>query len=550
MGRKSSTILGIILLGALAFTCVPAHAEGVVSQCDETHLLLALSAGGTVTFSCSGTIILTSTIVIASDTTIDGTGQNVTISGDHAVPVFGVPPGVKLNLKKLTIANGSAVAGGGGSNDGTLTVTNCTFTGNSADVGGAIANDQGATLTVTNSMFTGNSATIGAGGIQNRVGATLTVTGSTFTANEGTFSGGGIGNNATATVTNSTFSGNSAGHYGGGIANARTLTVTSSTFSGNNATLGGGGIFNFGESTLTVSNSTFSGNSSSDPGGGIATGGTATVTNSTFYGNTSSNYGGGIASGGNGATLILTNSTFSANSATFDGGGILNDNFGTLTLRNTIVADSPSGGNCGNEGSAIFIDGGGNLSWPDTTCPGINSDPRLDPAGLRNNGGPTQTIALLTGSAAIDAAVDGNCPTTDQRGVLRPQGPHCDIGAFELVPYVAQVQQPINADGSSIFSAKRGVVPVKFTLTLNGVATCSLPPATIAVTRTAGGTLGSIDESTYTMSADTGSNFRVDPSACQYIYNLAASALGTGVYRVDILINGSITAESATFALK
>ena len=94
---------------------------------------------------------------------------------------------------------------------------------------------------------------------------------------------------------------------------------------------------------------------------------------------------------------------------------------------------------------------------------------------------------------------------------------------------------------------RRGVVPVKFTLTLDGVPTCNLPPATIAVTRTAGGTVGPIDESVYTGSADTGSNFRID--SCQYIYNLSAGALGAGTYRVDIIINTQVVG-SATFALR
>jgi hypothetical protein len=88
---------------------------------------------------------------------------------------------------------------------------------------------------------------------------------------------------------------------------------------------------------------------------------------------------------------------------------------------------------------------------------------------------------------------------------------------------------------------------VKFTLTQGGVATCVLPPATIALTRTAGGTTGPIDESIYTGSADTGSNFRIDN--CQYIYNLSASALGVGTYRVDININGQVVG-SAVFQLK
>jgi Legume lectin domain len=127
-------------------------------------------------------------------------------------------------------------------------------------------------------------------------------------------------------------------------------------------------------------------------------------------------------------------------------------------------------------------------------------------------------------------------------------GISCWVATINTPPrFAATVQQPINADGSSVFNAKRGVVPVKFTLTDNGSATCNLPPATIAVTRTAGGTLGLVDESTYTMAADSGSNFRV--SGCQYIYNLAAAAMGPGTYEVDILVFGS-QVGSATFVLK
>jgi len=129
--------------------------------------------------------------------------------------------------------------------------------------------------------------------------------------------------------------------------------------------------------------------------------------------------------------------------------------------------------------------------------------------------------------------------------------PNGDFGPnFMFTPtqsYVAQVQQPINADGTSVFNVRRGVVPVKFTLTQDGVATCALPPATIALTRTAGGTTGQIDESVYTGSADTGSNFRIDN--CQYIYNLNSSALGVGTYRVDIKINGQVVGNAA-FQLK
>ena len=89
---------------------------------------------------------------------------------------------------------------------------------------------------------------------------------------------------------------------------------------------------------------------------------------------------------------------------------------------------------------------------------------------------------------------------------------------------------------------------MKFTLTQNNVPTCTLPPATISVTRIAGGTLGPVGESAYSAPADNGSNFRIDATACQYIYNIGASSLGVGTYRVDINING-IAVGHVMFAL-
>ena len=126
---------------------------------------------------------------------------------------------------------------------------------------------------------------------------------------------------------------------------------------------------------------------------------------------------------------------------------------------------------------------------------------------------------------------------------------HSRCSGHRLLPalLLAQIQQPIDADGTSVFNVKRGVVPVKFTLTLDGAATCDLPPATIAVTRTEGDTTGPVDESVYTGPADNGSFFRIDN--CQYIYNLNASAFGKGTYQVDIMINDQVVG-SATFQLK
>ena len=151
------------------------------------------------------------------------------------------------------------------------------------------------------------------------------------------------------------------------------------------------------------------------------------------------------------------------------------------------------------------------------------------------------TIASVSqplGPASITASFAGN-------GYYPANSTTSSVVVFS--PYTAQIQQPINPDGTSVFNVRRGVVPVKFTLTQNGVATCALPPATIAVTRTAGGTTGAIDEAVYTGPADSGSNFRID--SCQYVFNLSASALGVGTYRIDILINGQLVG-SASFQLK
>ncbi len=90
---------------------------------------------------------------------------------------------------------------------------------------------------------------------------------------------------------------------------------------------------------------------------------------------------------------------------------------------------------------------------------------------------------------------------------------------------------------------------MKFILTQDDLPTCALLPATISMARTGGGTLGLIDENTYLTRADSGSDFRIDPTACQYIYNLGVSSLGVGTYRVNISVNGTVVGH-AVFALK
>ena len=366
-----------LFLLAVAFALAPlARAGGVVGTCDESHLNTALSGGGSVTFSCSGTITLTSTITISANTSIDGTGQTVTISGNNAVRVFVVNSGITFSLNNLTIANGNSTIYGGG---------------------GGIYNN-GGTVTVTNSIFSGNSASA--------------------------YEGGGIYNNAgTVTVTNSTFSNNSVPNGG--------------------SSSGGGGIYNTG-GTVTVTNSTFSGNYDVAYNGGCIynQSGTSTVTNSTFSGNSASPYTGGVIYNQNGAVTV-SYSTFSGNSAYGGGSGIANNGV-TVTLISSILADSTGAAEC----SGTVTDGGYNLaddascSFTATGSANSVSAASLELGALASNGGPTKTIALGTGSVAIDAIPNGTngCGTTiitDQRGITRPQGPECDIGAYELIQSVS-----------------------------------------------------------------------------------------------------------------
>jgi CSLREA domain-containing protein len=268
--------------------------------------------------------------------------------------------------------------------------------------------NDGKTLTLQNVSITNGSG----GGIFN-IRGTVNVINSAFSGNSG---GAGISNGeGTVNVINSTFSGNSEG----GIANSHgTLNITNSTFSGNSAN-GGGGIRNVG-GTANVANSTFSGNSALGGGG---------IYNDTFD----------IFN----ATVNVTNSTFSGNSASnfgFGGGIFTGPPPATVTLKNTIIANS-TGGNCSNGGT--FTADSHNLA-DDNTCGGasVATSAQINLQPLANNGGPTQTTALGSGSVAIDAGDEAVCAAPsvnefDQRGVTRPRdgdGDHiaiCDTGSYE-----------------------------------------------------------------------------------------------------------------------
>ena len=337
----------------------------------------------TILFSLGGTFLLTAagggTLSVAASMTLDGNGQHPTISGGNAVRVFVIQAAiVTFTLQNLTVADGNA--------------------GNS--LGGAIRNDVGA-------------------------GVTINITNATLANNIAGTAGSGFG-----------FGGAIFNGYGG------TVNITDSTVSGNQAAVGGGAIENSSGGIVTVVRSAFVGNqvtsASIITGGGAinnnAGGGTVQVTNSTFANNSTARSTGGalnIVQVGGGHRVDVTASTFSGNTASAGGGGGIalggDASASNVTVTGSIVAGNTGGDITGN----AYTDGGGNVLNQTAAMAGL--------APLANNGGPTQTFALLPGSPAINALA---CPTdpitgmtvaTDARGVPRPQGAACDSGSYEAL---------------------------------------------------------------------------------------------------------------------
>ncbi len=346
--------------------------------------------------------------VIRSDITI--VGNNSTIRRAANAPefrIFAVNFDGRLTLRRTTVSNGSLsiLAGSGLVNGGgAVNLTNSTISGNRCS--SAVSTTGSSFFTMNNSAISNNSC------------------GSLF-----------VDRDASATVTNSTISGNrsrtsdgSLSSYGGVLVRFGSLTVAESTISGNSS-LSGGGINSYVNSyagEITVINSTISGNTAREDGGGV------------------SHYGG---------NLTLINSTISGNSAAGNGGGVFNAVNANLTLAKTLISGNRAsrGREVYNSADSIVISNNFNLfghssragvrgftPGPTDIVPNKSLREILNP-NLADNGGPTQTHALVRRSPAIDRVSDGTCPPpqTDQRGVRRPQDGNnngsaaCDIGSFE-----------------------------------------------------------------------------------------------------------------------
>ena len=451
------------------------------SSPDDGGALFNESGGATVVFN--GCALSGNTTATYGGAIFNSQGSTATISGGTIDNSSAYQGGGIYNdgfatlviISSTITGNAAGLRGGGILSDGTLTVTDCTISDNSTSYGGGIWNS--GLMTVTDSTISDNSALCAGGGIVNF--GPLTLTDSTISNNAAVFAGG-IWNGPPGTLTadNCTFDGNHAslgthanGSGGGGaIYNSRSaaavgrLDLFDCSFTGNYANTTGGAISSTGSGS--ISGCTFRDNSAgSHGGGGISVyGGALTITLSTIVDNSTSGPGGGIHV--HAGTLTAVNDTISDNSAS-SGGGIASDPGTTLTIANTIVAGNTAT-TSGPDADGTIVSLGNNLigktdgssGWVDSDLTGtiaLPLDPMLAPLG--DNGGPTQTMALLSGSPAINAgnnslAVNAYATplATDQRGAgyARFAGGVVDIGAFQVQTNVVTAAAPtsVYVDGS------------------------------------------------------------------------------------------------------
>ena len=490
--RTAALVVALVTPLVAAVHVLPAAAANlVVTDGGDTgapgqlrQVVAAAAAGDTITFTVPTVTLTSGEILIAKNLTIRGNGPaatTVTRSGSApAFRIFEVASGVTATIDLLTVSGGMSEEGpqvndgfgGGILNAGDLTVTRSVISGNTADsprgsaVGGGLYSEAGSKTTISHSRVINNAVTA---------------------ANVA--EGGGIEGDGNVTVIDSDVSFNQASgvkSLGGGILAFAALTVLDSVVSDNtvattDATGGvavAGGIDSLGSGPLSVANSVIRGNTAGVAtlpiagtasailrGGGVAFESPATIDRTEIADNSatgSTNAKGGGIYNQNGR-LTLTNTTLGDNSADTDGGAlfvagpstttlsfatvagngsagaaITNDPNATLTLDNSIVANTPAA--AANCGGPITQTGVNDTFGTNGTCTGaITADPKLSP--LAANGGINRTMALASTSPAINAA--SGCPASgvDQRGFPRNVGP-CDIGAYEFNAVLVDTTPP------------------------------------------------------------------------------------------------------------
>ena len=435
--------------GGLHVTDAVGGNTSTVTISDNTSIIsnLAIEEGGGLWNDAGGTMSISNSSIQANHANSDNDATDAQ-GGGGIFNNGGILTIESTNIRFNTVSATSAADnddGGGGifndgtGNPGTITISsNSIISDNSADGtshnGGGILNvgggNTGTAVSVTDSRIASNSTARAGGGIENNAG-TVTILRSTLDSNEASVNGGAIhqSGDATISITESTINGNIASNEGGGLwqssnANA-SANVFRSTFSQNTAAVGGA-LFNDGaDGDIGLQNVTVSANLASGAGGGLQSeGGDVTVINSTFSLNQSDSDMNASGSGGGvnlsaGAGLTLLNTILADN---IDNTGTGNDivSAAAVTATNSVIEDAAGGHGVSNGTN-------GNI---------VGEDPML--AALADNGGPVLTHLIQTGSNAIDAGTNTNCPSTDARNLPRPQDglldgmAFCDIGAVEI----------------------------------------------------------------------------------------------------------------------
>jgi hypothetical protein len=463
------------------------------------------TGGGTITFNCGAApfaIVFSSQKTITANVTIDGANL-ATLSGGNSTRLFYVSPGVTLTLKNLTVSNGNSGAADAGAifssgslvidnchflnnhtgtnnfsggailNTGPLTITNSEFAGNtggnggalfprwgnavtsisksyfhdnqalnntSSGWGGAILAWDGVPLTISNSNFINNWTARDGGAIYITANSNLIMTGGSMSGNQANYYGGALVNLGSASITDTVISGNLAVDFGGGVYNNGTLTMNKVWLNGNYTFNSGGAVYN-GNVVLSITNSAIT-NNTSYFGGGIHAAGTVNILNTTLANNKAQYtvaYGGGIYVEGSVSLNFVTLVGNTVNGSSVQGGSSIYRAIGLLTLKNTIISSAANA--C--DGAGAGFSNGFNIAT-DGSC-GLNqvsdkpyTDPQLGLLGY--NGGPTLNAVPNLGSLALN---NGQCSgiVNDQRGITRPQGAACDMGAVErlgaeFVPWI------------------------------------------------------------------------------------------------------------------
>lgn len=448
---------------------------------------------------------ITGDLDIIEDLTIIGGSsatQKSTIRGGGLDRVLHIIGSINVNIQNLNIEDGHAASSDGGciyNQGGTLALTAVSISECTADnQGGGLFNTSDGIVTLNNGTIHTNTASVDGGGIFNENGS-ITLTDSHAFENQSSQNGGGIFNEENGTFSligtfgkahmSNTVRNNSA-EKGGGIYNNGTLWLKESEVRNNTTSDDGAGIYNTG--LMTIMNSSIRSNTASGTaanGGGIFNahqGGEfdvwiqrSTVSQNTVTETNSLNGDGGGIYNAQDSTIGFIESTISTNTAADQGGGIYNNgevSFQYTTIKDNLAGDNDNKGgglynaarsvvkatftatimdnldNCKVTGNGIIVSQGHNIDSANSCTFDTSLDDQLNTSPIldvfQDNGGPTNTHALLEGSPAIDPPGNIVCSQVDQRGAWRPAFlGTCDIGAYEYKGMILTAVPASNING-------------------------------------------------------------------------------------------------------